>query len=202
MGAGALCDRAQPEHHYRPYDDDRDDSVAVCANAVLFLNIAAGLLIKLDVVGDDKYDLPPDGTDGYNKGSFYAVLMLINVIVVGFAAVTIFRQMITRGMEDSDGAGGSRRGNHGRHRNRHRHRDRDRDREIEMSVEMAEIDASVERLARVASEQGGSFARERGDLFSFVKPANISRSASPPPSRRRSEKKLVVHDSRAVQAEI
>ena len=118
------------------YADDLDDTVANLAGGVLVLNLLAGLLIKLDVTGDDKYKLPPEGTDGYSESTFEAFLVLINVTVVVFALATVTRQIFKPG-----GGGGA--------------EDVSNDDDGRRQVE---IEMSVAQLARQASRSGGSFS--------------------------------------------
>ena len=53
-------------------------------------------MIKLDVVGGDKYDLPPEGSDGYNEDAFNALLVLLNVAVVVVAVLSVAKQAVKR----------------------------------------------------------------------------------------------------------
>ena len=75
-----------------PYVDNRDDYVAILASVVLVVNLSAAILIKTDVVGEDKYNLPPDGTDGYNQETFDWLLLMFNLSVLGAAVVVVIIQ--------------------------------------------------------------------------------------------------------------
>ena len=75
-----------------PYVDNRDDFVAILASIVLVVNLIAAILIKTDVVGEDKYNLPPDGTDGYNQETFDWLLLMFNLLVLGAAVVVVIIQ--------------------------------------------------------------------------------------------------------------
>ena len=78
---------------FLPYADDMDDIVAMTASSVLVLNLLAGILIKTDVVGEDRYDIPPEGNDGYDRGAFDGILVFMNVCVVLMAIVVLFWQV-------------------------------------------------------------------------------------------------------------
>merc|ERR1711871_884356 len=87
-----------------PYADPLDDLVAITANSVLVINLFAGILIKTDVVGDDRYKLPPEGSDGYDRATFDGVLVFINVVVVMVAVVILVWQVAKDRGQEKEGA--------------------------------------------------------------------------------------------------
>ena len=84
---------------WTPYADPLDDVVAISANCVLVINLLAGILIKTDVVGEDRYGLPPEGDDGYDRATFDGGLVFINVLVVMVAVAILFWQ-VAKGEEE------------------------------------------------------------------------------------------------------
>ena len=120
-----------------PYADPLDDVVAISANCVLVINLIAGMLIKTDVVGDDRYNLPPEGDDGYDRATFDGVLVFINVLVVMVAVAILFWQVAKGEKERQKEEGG------------------DVDSEVRRQ---REVEMTVARLARQASASGGSFS--------------------------------------------